>query len=158
MMILNKELIRDKTHYGLSIYIHILKRYYPDTVLRIVGRECGIYRNPFNSNKETLHIFIYKDRITGSALDKEYARHEDTENVIPAGDAFDFAELHYKQQGDELLQTLNKELHLHIGEDLRLRRKTLALKPIPPTVPNVSLVPTVPIVQQTLSRPEIGLH
>jgi hypothetical protein len=49
-------------------------------------------------------------------LNKEFARHEDTENAIPAGDAFSFAELHYKQSGEELLQTLNKELNLRIGK------------------------------------------
>ena len=51
-----------------------------------------------------------------NAWDKEFARHEDTQNAIPAGDAFDFAELHYKQSGDELLQTINKEMNLQIGE------------------------------------------
>jgi hypothetical protein len=50
-------------------------------------------------------------------MSKEYARHEDSENAIPVGDAFNFAELHYNQQGDELLQTLNKELFLRIGEE-----------------------------------------
>jgi hypothetical protein len=110
-------------------------------VLRLVGRDCGLCRNPFNSNKETLHIFIEKENVLGNAFDKEkscqreqnsnlfevlpsaadfarseFARHGDSENAIPAGDAFDFAELHYKQSGAELLQTLNKELFLRIGE------------------------------------------
>jgi len=112
----SKESILSKTHYGLSIYSHILRLYYPDeVVLRLVGRDCGLCRNPFNSNKETLHIWIEKTDHK-NALSAEFARHEDSENAIPAGDAFDFAELHYKQQGDELLQTINKEMFLHIGE------------------------------------------
>jgi hypothetical protein len=53
----------------------------------------------------------------GNVFDKEFVRHEDSENAVPAGDAFGFAELHYKQQGQELLKTLNKELHLRIGEE-----------------------------------------
>jgi len=115
-----KETILNKTHYGLNIYSHILRFYYPDeVVIRLVGRDCELCRNPFNANEKTLHIYIHKERTTGSALDKEYARHRDTENAIPAGDAFTFAELHYKQQGDELLQTLNKELFLYIGEEKR---------------------------------------
>ena len=113
---ISKENILSKTHYGLGIYRHILRLYYPDeVVLRLVERDCGLCRNPFNSNKETLHIFIEKTDPT-NAMSKEYARHEDSENAIPAGNAFDFAELHYKQQGAELLQTLNKEMFLHIGE------------------------------------------
>ena len=137
----SKESILNKTHYGLGIYSHILRLYYPDSiVLKLIERDCGKVRNPFNSNKETLHIFIEKENILGNALDREFARHKDseisckreqssnsfetmpsvaeiaTQNAIPAGDAFDFAELHYKQQGDELLKTLNKEMNLRIGE------------------------------------------
>jgi len=120
-----KEAILNKTHYGLSIYSHILRLYYPDeVVLRLIGRDCGLCRNPFNSNKETLHIFIHKENVLGNVFDKQFARHEDSENATPAGDAFGFAELHYKQQGEELLQTLNKELFLHIGEKRDFYRKT----------------------------------
>jgi hypothetical protein len=120
----SKEAILSKTHYGIGIYAHILRLYYPgelkigdsQTVLSLSGRTCSPTKNPFNADKPTLNIFIQKENILGSALDKEFACHEDTQNAIPAGDAFDFAELHYKQSGDELLQTLNKEMNLHIGE------------------------------------------
>ena len=113
----SKEAILSKTHYGIGIYAHILRLYYPDqTVLSLSGRTCSPTKNPFNADKSTLNIFIEKETVLGNALDKEFARHSDSENAIPAGDAFDFAELHYKQSGDELLQTLNKEMNLHIGE------------------------------------------
>ena len=113
----SKEAILSKTHYGIGIYAHILRLYYPDeTVLSLSGRTCSPTKNPFNADKSTLNIFIEKETVLGNALDKEFARHSDSENAIPAGDAFDFAELHYKQSGNELLQTLNKELYLHIGE------------------------------------------
>jgi len=108
--------ILSKTHYGTNIYSHILRKCYPDeVVMTITGRDCGLCRNPFNSNKETLHIWISKTDPT-NVMSSEVACHEDTQNAIPASDAFDFAGLHYKQSGDELLQTLNKEMNLHIGE------------------------------------------
>ena len=114
---INKEAILSKTHYGIGIYAHILRLYYPgETVLSLSGRTCSPTKNPFNADKPTLNIFIYKENTLGNVLDREFARHEDNQNAIPAGDAFDFAELHYKQSGDELLQTLNKEMNLHIGE------------------------------------------
>jgi len=113
----SKEAILSKTHYGIGIYAHILRSYYPEqTVLSLSGRTCLPAKNPFNADKPTLNIFIYKENILGNALDREFARHDDSENAIPAGDPFDFAELHYKQSGDELLQTINKEMNLHIGE------------------------------------------
>jgi len=113
----SKEAILSKTHYGIGIYAHILRSYYPDqTVLSLSGRTCLPTKNPFNADKPTLNIFIEKENILGNAADKELACHYDTQNTIPAGDAFDFAELHYKQSGDELLQIINKEMNLHIGE------------------------------------------
>ena len=114
---IGKQSVLDKTHYGLDIYAHILRVYYPgQTVLSLSGRTCLPTKNPFNADKPTLNIFIYKDNVLGNALDKEFAQHEDSENAIPAGDPFDFAELHYKQSGDALLQTINKEMNLNIGE------------------------------------------
>jgi len=114
----SKEAILSKTHYGIGIYAHILRLYYlGETVLSLSGRTCSPTKNPFNADKSTLNIFIEKESVLGNALDKEFARHSDSENAIPAGDAFDFAELHYKQSGDELLQTLNRDMNLHIGEN-----------------------------------------
>lgn len=112
----SKEAILNKTHYGTTIYSHILREYYPDeVVMTIKGRDCGLCRNLFNSNKETLHIWISKTDPT-NVMSSEFARHSDSENAISAGDVFDFAELHYKQSDNELLQTINKELNLRIGE------------------------------------------
>ena len=113
----SKEAILSKTHYGIGIYAHILRSYYPEqTVLSLSGRTCLPAKNPFNADKPTLNIFIFKENVLGNALDREFARHEDSENAIPAGDPFGFAELHYKQSGDEILQTLNKKMNLRIGE------------------------------------------
>lgn len=138
----SKAAILSKTHYGIGIYVHILRSYYPEqTVLSLSGRTCLPTKNPFNADKPTLNIFIYKENILENALDREFscqreqnsnsfgvlssaaenarsefARHDDSENAIPAGDPFDFAELHYKQSGDKLLQTLNEEMNLRIGE------------------------------------------
>ncbi|KAA6303269.1 MAG: hypothetical protein EZS26_000538 [Candidatus Ordinivivax streblomastigis] len=144
----SKESILSKTHYGLTIYSHILRLYYPDdVVLHLVERDCGLCRNPFNLDKETLHIWIEKTDPT-NVMSAEFACHEDNENAIPAGDAFRFAELHYKQQGDELLQTLNKELHLRIGEKRNFysnnRPRVIAgYNPQPPIVPAVPKSPPV---------------
>ena len=136
----NRESILLKTHYGIDIYAHILRLYYPDqTVLSLSGRTCPPTKNPFNADKSTLNIFIEKEAVLDNALDNEFARHSDSENAIPAGDAFDFAELHYKQKDNELIQTLNRDLHLHIGEkrDFYANRnkdiQTHELKEIAPT-------------------------
>ena len=73
----------NKTHYGINIYSHILREYYPDeVVMTITGRDCGLCRNPFNSNKETLHIWISKTDPT-NVMSSEVSCHEDMQNAIP---------------------------------------------------------------------------
>jgi hypothetical protein len=102
-----KEEILRKTHYGLTIYAHILHYYYPgEIVLYLSGKDCHPAKNPFNANKFTLQIKI----TNGCAV------HTDTENAIAPGDVFDFAKLHFGLEGEELLSKLNDDLYLRLGD------------------------------------------
>ena len=103
---LNRESILRKTHDGLLIYAHVLSAYYPgEIVLSLRGRDCIPTKNPFNENKLTLKIQIVND----------CAIHRDMELSIPDGDAFSFAEMYFKLEGDELLKKIDEELYLRIG-------------------------------------------
>lgn len=107
-MKVNRESILDKTHYGLTIYAHILQYYYPgETVLSLSGRDCLATKNPFNNNKPTLVV----------AFVDNYATHADTEQAIANGNAFDFAALHYVLEGEALLNKINEDLYLQIGKE-----------------------------------------
>lgn len=115
-----KELNRDSvllhTLWGVDIYAHILRQYYPgETVIRVIGRDCGICRNPFAGGARNLHIWYEKINPT-SKLSNECAHHHDDSGTIPDGNALDFAALHYKQSGQQLLDTINREMYLHLGE------------------------------------------
>jgi hypothetical protein len=106
-MELSRKAILSKTHYGINIYAYILRQYYTnETVLSLSGRDCKSAKNPFNENKHSLKVSIVDN----------CAIHSDTDDAIPEGDVFDFAQLHFKKDGDDLLEIINKELHLHIGE------------------------------------------
>lgn len=108
MKSITKEAILDKTHYGLKVYAKILQCYYPgETVLSLSGRVCKPAKNPFNNDKRTLMV---------KEVDN-CARHTDSENAIPDGDVFDFAALHFKMGGDQLLHEINEKMYLHIGEE-----------------------------------------
>ncbi|WP_375582238.1 BT4734/BF3469 family protein [Cyclobacterium xiamenense] len=106
-MSLSRKAILEKTYKGINIYAHVLRKYYSgERVLSISGKDCAPTKNPFNFGKPTLWIKI----VDGCAV------HVDTDNAIGYGDAFDFAGLHFKQSGYELLVTLDKELNLGIHE------------------------------------------
>lgn len=106
-MEINKEAILSKTHYGLNIYAYVLRQYYPgETVLSLSGRDCKPTKNPFNEDKPTLTVKVVDN----------CAVHTDSEEAIADGNVFDFAALHFKLSGQELLNKLNEELHLRIGQ------------------------------------------
>ncbi|WP_019038510.1 BT4734/BF3469 family protein [Psychroflexus tropicus] len=129
-MNLSRESILDKTHYGLNIYAHVLRQYYPgDTVLSLAGRDCKPTKNPFNAGKPTLWIKI----VDGCAV------HVDTEHAIPFGDAFDFAAMHFKQKDDELFDTLNREMHLRIGRQSFYAAPTPLAMAAEPDEPSVEI-------------------
>lgn len=95
------------THYGLNIYAHILRKYYPgEVVIELSGKTCKPTRNPFNGGKVTLNI---------SNQDWIF-RHEDAELPVFKGNPFDFAALYFQLSGQELLQKINDDMNLHIGE------------------------------------------
>ncbi len=103
-----------RTLWGVDIYAHILRQYYPgETVIKVTGRDCGICRNPFSRGSQTLHIRFAKND-PDARLSDETAFHHDSSGAIPDGDAFDFAGLYYHQEGQELLETLNREMHLNL--------------------------------------------
>ena len=104
-MIEEREIL-NHTHYGLRIYAHILREYYPDDiVLSLSGNECKPTKNPYNNNRQTLKL-----------INKDYTfMYSDIEKTDFKGDPFDFASLYYKLSGNELLEKINEELNLKIG-------------------------------------------
>lgn len=106
-MEVSREAALSKTVYGLKIYAHILRQYYPDeTVLSVAGKDCKPTKNPFNQDRLTLKIQI----------ENGCANHFDSENTIAKGDAFAFAALHFGLEGQELLEKLNEALYLRIDK------------------------------------------
>jgi hypothetical protein len=105
-MIKEKDIL-DLTHYGLNIYSHILRVYFPDeTVVHLSGKKCSPTKNPFNENKLTLNL-VNQDWVF---------MYSDSELTDFKGNPFDFAGLHFKLSGSELLEKLNEELNLRINE------------------------------------------
>lgn len=105
-MIEEKDILHD-THYGLNIYAHILRKYYPDeVVIELSGKTCKPTRNPFNANKVTLNI----------SNQNWIFYFEDAELPEFKGNPFDFAAHHFQLSGQELLQKINEEMNLLIGE------------------------------------------
>lgn len=111
IMEITKEMILNKTNYGLNIYAYILRCFYPDeTVINSVFQENINLKNPFTKDSTTLCI----RKTNGSS------NHWDTIDTDFTGDCFDFAELYYNLNGQDLLIKLNNEMNLHIEDTFQL--------------------------------------
>lgn len=108
-MQITKNSILEKTHYGLKIYAHVLRKFYPDqTVLSLSGRSCVLTQNPYNNNKHTLSINI-SDNL---------ANHFDTEIESFKGDVFDFAKLYFITNSEkDLLKIIHDALQLNLVKE-----------------------------------------
>lgn len=115
---INRNTILCKTLYGADIYSHIIKEKFPDDIMHIKGRDCGIIRNPFHNWENCLKVDIIQLKPEES-LCKELAVHHDLSGTIPDGDALSFAELYYGKSGQFLLEHINKEMNLHLEDDFR---------------------------------------
>lgn len=102
MQITEKQIL-SKTNYGLDIYAHILRVFYPDeTVIHLKGRITSPSKNPFRGNAQSL---IFEE------IDQQFL-YRDIEEPTFTGTPFDFAKLHFKIEGAELLQILYEVLNL----------------------------------------------
>ena len=101
-MLISKENILAKTHYGIKIYAFLLKQIFPSSTIKLKGRTCELTHSPFNFGKLTLQIRI----------ENGCACHRDIETGT-TGDAFDFANRYFKQAtNNELYYMINQELNL----------------------------------------------
>lgn len=106
-----------KTLYGAGIIAAILRKEYPmEDAMHIKERDCGVCRNPFDGGSLTLKVWIEKLH-PEQKLSDEICRYHDLSGTLPDGDAFDFAARYYSLSGQQLLERINQEMNLHIGEE-----------------------------------------
>jgi hypothetical protein len=153
-MQITEEQILSKTNYGLDIYAHILRDFYPnETVIHLKGRITKPSRNPFRGNSETL---IFEE------IDQQFIFMDLAEKSF-AGTPFDFAKLHFNKDGKELLQLLCDVLHLNFGKRPNKfpifleEEKELKPQKLPLYTPKVSFFEapvrnTIPVKELTLKE------
>ena len=111
--------ILSQTFYGTDIYSYILRTHYPhDFLMHVKGDDCGWVRNPWDYSRPSLHIEIRK-MDPRAKLPPRLAVHHDRSRHIPDGNVIDFARMHWKLEGPELLAAVNDALCLGLGVDQR---------------------------------------
>lgn len=145
---LTRQTILSKTSYGMNIYAHILRQFFPedDVLIKVVGRDCGVCRNPFDEGKRSLKIWIEKEE-PGKVMSPEWACHQDLSGAVPDGDCFDFARRYYRLEGQQLYRKISEDLFLRLGYICF----TFFRHPITNTVPHKNI--TLADAYNYISRP-----
>lgn len=102
---INQSAILSATHQGFAIFKRVLSYYYEDALmLSQTGKQCLPAQNPFSGGEHSLRISLQDDVFCY------------TDYRLPdfKGNPFDFAALHYKLEGQALLEKINQDLHLHL--------------------------------------------
>ena len=145
---LTRQTILSKTSYGVNIYAHVLRQFFPedDVLIKVVGRDCGVCRNPFDEGKRSLKIWIEKEE-PGKVMPPEWACHQDLSGAVPDGDCFDFARRYYRLEGQQLYRKISEDLFLRLGYICF----TFFMHPITNTVPHKNI--TLADAYNYISRP-----
>ena len=115
---LNWENILSRTFYGTDIYTFILQTWYPhDFLMHVKGDDCGWVRNPWDNSRPSLHIEIRK-MDPAAKLPPRLAVHHDSSGHLPDGNVIDFARMHWRLEGADLLLAVNEALRLNLGVDI----------------------------------------
>ena len=104
---MTKENILAKTHYGLKIYAHILRKYNKNqTIILVNQHRCKPVNNPFIPQKHPSLQFTF--------IDHQWVYH-DIKHKKFKGDVFDFVRLHYTSTNPKtLLSLINYQLRLKL--------------------------------------------
>lgn len=134
---ISRQDIINKTCYGLNLYSHVIRlEHEPEAGLRVSFPDCGLWPNPFDEYRRSLHITVVKQN-PEQKLSYYIALHHDESGHIPDGNAIDFAGLYFNLQNQELLEKINKDLYLHIGEKFNPyeRKKVQPVEDLPEDLP-----------------------
>ena len=113
---ISRDQIFDKTCYGLDLYSYIIHQACPGgRILKVSFPDSGLWPNPFDEGRDSLHITVTKQH-PEAKLSRYIAHHHDESGHIPDGTAIDLAELYFGLKNQPLLERINKEMYLHIGE------------------------------------------
>ena len=129
-MELKETTILSKTHYGLNIYAHILRSFYPnEPAMHLAGKACSPARNPFANGAKTL-LLENRDWVF---------YYQDSANPEFKGNPFDFATLYFNLSGEALLKKIDEVLNLGIATKKNFYANAQCISPHTPkeVKPNV---------------------
>lgn len=114
---MTKEYLLSKTHYGVDIIQHLIRKEFPDYIMQIKGDNCGENPDPVYADGRIIQITVDKTYKQGQRLPDRKARYHYLDESLPDGDAIALATAYWHERGEqpthqEILNRLASELHI----------------------------------------------
>ena len=112
---MTKEYLLSKTLYGADIIQHLIRKEFPDHIMRISGLDCGECPDPVWADGGIIHVSIDRIPIEGQKLPLYKARFHYPDGQMLDGDAIALAAAYYHERGENLTR---EQLIARLAEEL----------------------------------------
>ncbi len=112
---MTKEYLLSKTLYGTDIIQHLIRKEFPDHIMRISGLNCGECPDPVWADGGIIQVSLDSIPVEGQKLPLYKARFHYTDGQMLDGDAIALAAAYYHERGENLTQ---EQLIARLAEEL----------------------------------------
>lgn len=112
---MTKEYLLSKTLYGTDIIQHLIRKEFPDHIMRIFGSDCEECPDPVWEDGSIIQVSIDRIPVEGQKLPLYKARFHYPDGQMLDGDAIALAAAYYHERGENLTQ---EQLIARLAEEL----------------------------------------
>lgn len=121
---MTKEYLLSKTLYGTDIIQHLIRKEFPDHIMRISGLDCGECPDPVWADGGIIQVSIDRITVEGQKLPLYKARFHYPDGQMLDGDAIALAAAYYHERGENLTQ---EQLIARLAGELSISEPTTPL-------------------------------
>ena len=115
---MTKEYLLSRTNNGIDIFQHLIRKEYPDHIMRVSGSTCGECPDPVWADGSIIQITIDRIPVPGQRLPIYKARYHYPDEQLFDGDAIALAAAYYNQRGERLTE---EQLITRLAEELYIK-------------------------------------
>ena len=115
---MTREYLLSRTNNGIDIFQHLIRKEFPDHIMRVSGSTCGECPDPVWADGSIIQITIDRIPVPGQRLPIYKARYHYPDEQLFDGDAIALAAAYYNQRGERLNE---EQLITRLAEELYIK-------------------------------------
>ena len=115
---MTREYLLSRTNNGIDIFQHLIRKEFPDHIMRVSGSTCGECPDPVWADGSIIQITIDRIPVPGQRLPIYKARYHYPDEQLFDGDAIALAAAYYNQRGERLTE---EQLITRLAEELYIK-------------------------------------